>query len=117
MTKNIFSVAIMVVVMAGSFAVASDDICNAEKIESKTFLIQKEREYQQALTQLEALKRQADTGAGILGPGMQTLKDGKNPLVEFRSDTNAVIGNRKLVRVITEQFTYHLKKNNFLPLG
>jgi type IV pilus biogenesis protein PilP len=61
MTKNIFSVAIMVVVMAGSFAVASDDIYrNAEKIESKTFLIQKEREYQQALTQLEALKRQAE---------------------------------------------------------
>lgn len=61
MMKNIFAGALMAVVLTGSFAMASDDIYrSAEKIESKTFLIEKEREYQQALTQLEALKRQAE---------------------------------------------------------
>ena len=59
--KNIFTIAVMACVMAGSFAVAGEDIYrSAETIESKTFLIEKEKAYQQALTQLDALKRQAE---------------------------------------------------------
>lgn len=61
MKKNIILTSILLAILASGVAVASDDIYrDAEKIESKTFLIQKEREYQQALTQLEALKLQAE---------------------------------------------------------
>jgi hypothetical protein len=38
---------------------------------------------------------QADTGAGIFRPVMQALKDEKNPLLLFWSNTNAVIPHRK----------------------
>lgn len=61
MMKKILATVVLLCVMMGSFAVAGDDVYrSAEKIESKTFLLQKEQEYQQAATQLEALKRQAE---------------------------------------------------------
>lgn len=61
MMKKIIVLMALACVGAGSFAVAGEDVYrNAEKIESKTFLLQKEQEYQQALTQLETLKRQAE---------------------------------------------------------
>lgn len=61
MMRRIIVMMVLASVAASSFAVAGEDVYrNAEKIESKTFLLQKEQEYQQALTQLETLKRQAE---------------------------------------------------------
>lgn len=59
--KKILAMTAIVVLGAVSVVLAADSIYrSAENIESKTFLLQKEKDYQQALTQLEALKRQAE---------------------------------------------------------
>lgn len=61
MTKRIVVLTVLACVAIATVAVAGEDVYrSAEKIESKTFLLQKEQEYQQALTQLETLKRQAE---------------------------------------------------------
>jgi type IV pilus biogenesis protein PilP len=59
--RKILAMTAVVVLGAASIALAEDNVYrSAEKIESKTFLLQKEKDYQQALTQLEALKLQAE---------------------------------------------------------
>jgi type IV pilus biogenesis protein PilP len=61
MKYNVIAVLMMMCVCAGSSAMAGDDVYrNAENFESKTFLLQKEQEYRKALSQLEAVKRQAE---------------------------------------------------------